>query len=286
VYGIGFRNLGYNYRNEGSLDADNCGPSGAQLEGGAIRVDGGTLVLDGNVFADRDVAERNCFAASVRLHAGSGHRILNNHWTESSMDAIYIDAAAIEVTGNVLDAGASLSRTDECFYVNRQAGHDLWITGNLCVDQEFSAVVGRGSDGGTLYIVHNTFVRNGRSALSAVRREEATRAIVLRNNVYIANNPSAVLADGGGAGFDLAHESVSGSTLCDSTCPDATIDALSMLSPTDPRVANPGGSAPADFAPLQGSPLIDSAVDWLDRTGSEPGRYRGAGPERGAVELP
>ena len=285
VHKIGFHNMGYNYLNEGDLSGDNCG-GGDQLEGGAIRVDGGTLVVDSNYFADPDVAERNCYAASIRLEGGSGHRILRNRWTDSSMDSLFIDARTVEVTDNVMDSGSSTDKTDECIYVDGQGGGDLWIVGNLCVDQEYSGVIARGADNGTLYVVNNTFVRNGLQSLSAVRREQGQRAVVLRNNLYVANNPSAVRVDNNGDGFDLAYEAIAGNPLCASSCQNATVDQGSILNPPDLQLADSSGTSRAAFTPATDSPLVDSGLDWLDRNGARPGHYSGQGPERGAVELP
>jgi len=286
ISNIGFRDMGYNYRDEGDLSGNNCGASGSQLEGGAIRVDGGTLVMDNNTFADPNVDERNCYAALVRIEGGSGHRVVNNLWTDQSMDSVFIDADTIEVSGNVMNAGSNTSKVDECIYVNTQGGSDLWIVGNLCVDMEYSGVIARGSDSGTLYVVNNTFVRNGLMSLSAVRREQGNRPVVLRNNVYISNNPAAIRADNSGTGFDIAYELVTGSTLCDSTCPSAAVDSGSIITTSNPMVVNSSGSTLADFTPQPGSPLINSGIDWLDRNGSAPGHHQGTGPDRGAVELP
>jgi hypothetical protein len=284
IAGLGFENFAFNHRDEGDLSTNNCG-GGAMLEGGAIRVDGGTLVLDGNRFADPAVSERNCYAASLRLHGGTGHRIVRNEWTDQVMDTIYVDnARVIEISDNVMNAGADLSKTDECIYINSQGGQDLWLVGNVCADMEYSAVYAGGTDPGTLYVVHNTFVRNGRVALSGLRRGGGQRAIVLRNNVYVGNNPAAIQVDSGGTGFDLAFEAYTG-TLC-TGCASAMIDGPSMLVLTDPMVVNGAGATRADFTPVASSPLVDSGTDWVDRNGSVPGRYNGAGPERGAIERP
>jgi len=176
-----------------------------------------------------------------------------------------------------------LSKDDECIFVNTQGGHDLWITGNVCVDMEFSAVIARGTDAGTLYVVNNTFVREGHVGLSAVRREQGARPVVLRNNAYLANAPTALAPDLTGTGFDIAFETVSGSPLCTS-CTSATIDAASVADVADPMVANQAGVRPDDFTPRAGSPLVDSGTDLLDRNGTAPGRFTGAGPDRGAIE--
>jgi CSLREA domain-containing protein len=286
VHKLTFEDLAYGYRNENVGSDTNCGASNAQLEGGAIKVTGGTLIVDNSAFDDGDVAERNCYAASVRLHGGTGHRILRSTWTNQVMDSIYVGAAALEISGNMMNAGSTASRDDDCIYVDNQGGSDLWITGNLCVDMEYSAVVARGTTAGRLYVVHNTFVRNGRTDLSAVRREQLARQVTLRNNAYFADRPAAILADNLGTGFDIAYELVSGSTLCNATCPSATIDPATIATAADPMVMNAGGSTFADMTPRTGSPLINTGADWIDRNGSRPGRFSGAGPEVGAVELP
>lgn len=283
VSGLSFRDLGENYTIDGANDANNCG-SNAQYQGGAILTVGGTLILDGNRFADPNVAERNCYAASVRLEGGSGHRILNNHWTDPSMDAVFIRSSTREVSDNVMDAGASPAKADECIFVSALgAGAELWIVGNLCVDQEFSAVAAVGVNDGKVYVVHNTFARN--RALGAVRREGTARRIELRNNAYHANLPASVQATNNGSDFTISHESVSSGTLCNGTCNNATIQQQTITA-EDLRLVNPTGVTRADLTPGNGSPLVDSGLDLLDRNGRAPGRFNGKGPERGAVELP
>lgn len=285
VANLTFRDFAFGYRNEMiTTPAGNCGASNAQLAGGAIYVDGGTLILDGNRFEDPDVAERNCFAASVRLHGGTGHRIVNNLWTDQVMDSVFVAAQTFEVSDNVMIAPINTDRADEGIYIASQGGTDLWIVGNLILDQEYNAVVANGSDGGTLYIVNNTFARNGRVALGAVRRS-GSRAITLRNNLYVANNPAAVQADNNGIGLDFAFETTSSNSLCGGTCASATIDNASMGMPADPGVMDVVGSSRAAFTPIPSSPLIDSGTPFVDRNGGMPGLSSGNGTDRGAVEL-
>jgi hypothetical protein len=285
VANLTFRNFAYNYRNEMiTTAAENCGASMSQLEGGAIHVSGGTLILDSNRFEDPDVAERNCFAASVRLHGGSGHRILRNRWSQQVMDSIFVAAATREITDNVMISPTNRDRDDEGIYISSQGGSDLWIVGNLIVDQEFSGIVAGGSDGGKLYIVNNTLARNGRVSSGAVRG--GGRSITLRNNVYITNNPAAIEANNNGTGFDIAYETISGNTLCGGSCSSALIDMATLVTAADPGVANQGGTTRADFTPISTSPLVGSGTPYVDRNGSAPGYFTGAGPERGAFELP
>ncbi|HUS27274.1 MAG TPA: CSLREA domain-containing protein, partial [Kofleriaceae bacterium] len=87
IAGIRFKDFGYNYPAE-DVSSDNCG-SGNHNEGGAIRVDGGTLTLEGNTFDDGNVAERNCYASLLRYEGGTNHRVINNRWTNQSQDAMY-----------------------------------------------------------------------------------------------------------------------------------------------------------------------------------------------------
>jgi CSLREA domain-containing protein len=283
---ITFRNFGFNYRDESIRPTtDNCGTSNTQLEGGAIRVDGGTLVLESNRFEDPDVAERNCYAASVRLHGGTGHRIVGNTWTEQVMDSVFVAARTVEISDNVMVSPNS-TKNDEGIYVSSQGGGDLWITGNLIVDNEYSAVVAGGTDPGTLYIVNNTFARNGKTSSGGVRRIGATRSVVLRNNLHAENNPAAIQADNNGAGFTIAYETVAGTTLCDGTCASAVVDIPTISTVADPGVVSVSGSTRADFTPVNGSPLIDAADPWLDRNAGLPRRFNGVAQERGAVELP
>lgn len=286
VANLTFRNFAFGYRDEMiTTSAGNCGTSGVQLEGGAIRVDGGTLILDGNRFEDPDVAERNCYAASVRLHGGSEHRIVRNRWTDQVMDAVYVDAATVEISDNVMISPANPDLDDEGIYITSQHGADLWIVGNLIADQEYSGIVANGTDAGKLYVINNTFARNGRVSLGAIRRG-GSRAITLRNNLYIANNPAAIQANDNGFAFDIAFETTSNNSLCGNTCLSATIDGPSMRMVADPGVANLAGSTPADFTPIASSPLVDSGTPYIDRNGGKPRYCNGAGPERGAVELP
>jgi CSLREA domain-containing protein len=285
VSGLTFRNFAYAYRDEAiTTDGGNCGTSNAQLQGGAIRVDGGTLILDSNRFVDPDVAERNCYAASVRLHGGSNHRIIGNTWTDQVMDSLFIAARTLEITDNVMVAPAHPERADEGVYISSQGGGDLWVIGNVIVDSEYSGVVAGGSDTGKLYVINNTFVRNGRVSLAALRRS-GSRAVMLRNNVYIANQPAAFEADNNASGIDAAYESVTGSPLCIG-CSGATINLPTIVTPADPGVMNMTGTSRTDFTPATGSPLIDAADPWLDRNGATPRRFSGTGQERGAVELP
>ncbi len=282
VYGIGFRDLGYGYPAE-DLNASNCG-TGVQHDGGAIRADGGTLILYGNRFTDADVSERNCFAASVRLHGGGEHRILNNTWIDQAMDALYIAAATREVTGNVMTAGADLSRADDCIFVASQGGAELWIIGNVCVDQELTGVTASGADTGRLYVVNNTFVRN--RGVGAVRRSGAQWRVELHNNAYHSNQQAAISADANGGNLRISHEAELGSAMFCNACGSAMIQMSTLSSGADLGFLNPTGTSPADFTPRAASPLVDSGLDLVDLNGSSPRRFNGAGPERGAIELP
>ncbi|HEY5924769.1 MAG TPA: right-handed parallel beta-helix repeat-containing protein, partial [Kofleriaceae bacterium] len=284
VAGLTFRNFAFNYLDEMiTPTGNNCGASGAQLEGGAIRIDGGTVVLDSNRFEDPAVAERNCYAASVRIHGGTRHRIVGNTWTQQVMDSVFVAASVVEIADNVMITPTNPDRDDEGVYISSQGGADLWIVGNLIVDNEYSGVRAGGTDAGKLYIVNNTFVRNGRTSLSALRRDAATRPMILRNNLYVANNPTAILADNNGVGFDIAYEAVVGSPLC-TGCGSAMIDMPTIAMPANAGVENQAGTTREDFTPSVGSPLVDTATPWLDRNGTAPRRYSGTGQERGAIE--
>lgn len=290
IHGLAFRNFAYGYPEE-DLSTDNCG-TGIKWPGGAIAVIDGTLILDGNELLDPDVTERNCYGASVRIAGGSGHRIIGNHWTQQVMDSIQVAAPAIEVTDNVMDAGttpAELAKADDCIFVETaQDDSDLWIIGNLCVDQEYSAVAAAGSGGnGVVHVVNNTFVRNGRTGLAAVRREGGEhRRIDLHNNAYHANMPSAILTtDGMGAGLTISHETAFPNQFC-MGCDGATVDDGTVDNGLDLAFMNAAGITRAALTPRSGSRLVDTGVDLVDRNGSAPGRYNGARPERGAVELP
>jgi hypothetical protein len=284
VGGITFRNFGYSYQNQGDLSGDNCGGNPPTMfDGSAIRIDNGQLTLDGNTFEDPDVGERNCVAASVRLQGGMRHRILNNTWTNQSMDALYVDASTLEISGNVMNAGNNTAKVDECIFIAGQGGAPLWITNNICVDQEYSGVIAGGTDAGGLFVVNNTFVRNGLTGLSAVRRS-GNRAITLRNNVYIGNNPSAILLDNNGTGFNVAYEAHTNNPLFSGTSTNATIS--NIINPGNAGLTDAGGATRAAMTPLGNSPLVGSGVDFLDVNGVTPNHFNGSGPERGAVELP
>jgi hypothetical protein len=282
IQGISFRDLGEGYPVE-DVSTSNCG-AGAPREGGAIRVDGGTLILDGIHFADPSVSERNCYAASLRLEGGSGHRILNNTWTDQAMDSMFINAATLEVSGNTMDASPNLGKADDCIVIQSESGADLWIVGNLCADPEYSGILASGTDAGKLYVVNNTFVRSHNG--SGVVRGNG-RQTELHNNVYSANQPAAIAPDAGGSNLVISYEATFGNGMfCNLGCLSATIVISTISSSTDLGVMSSAGITRADFTPRSTSPLVDSGFDLVDRNGSAPGRFNGAGPERGAVELP
>ena len=282
IQGLSFRDLGEGYPVE-DVSTNNCGTGGPH-DGGAIRVDGGTLVLDGNHFADPSVSERNCYAASLRLEGGNGHRILNNTWTDQAMDSMSINAATLEVSGNTMDSSFNPNKADDCIVIQSQRGSDLWIVGNLCVDPEFSGILASGTDAGKLYVVNNTFARSRNG--NGVSRGNGRRT-ELHNNVYYANQPAAIMPDAGGSNLDISYEAAFGNgVFCTAGCPSATITMSLISSGVDLGLMNPAGITRADFTPRSTAPLVDSGLDLVDRNGSAPGRFNGAGPERGAVELP
>jgi len=281
VHDLTFRDLGEGYPLE-DLTASDCGTN-MVLNGGAIRTDGGTLILDGNRFSDSGVAERNCYAASIRLEGGTDHRILNNTWTDQSMDAVFLNAGMREMSGNVMVAGADVGKTDDCLVIGSQRGLDVWFIGNLCADQEFNGILATSTDTSTLHVVNNTFVRM--QAGDAVHRVGA-RPIDLHNNAYRSNQVAAILTDTTGAGLKISHEAEFGNAAFCTGCTGAMIQTGTMLMGADLGFTNTAGSTFADFTPVAGSLLIDSGTDLVDRNGSAPGRFNGAGPERGAVELP
>lgn len=279
---ITFKDFGYSYPVE-NLSGNDCG-NNDQAEGGAIRVEGGTLILEGNTFDDIDVSERNCYAALVRYEGGSNHRIIANHWTNPSQDAVNVNANVREITGNVIDAGNDVTKTDDGILIATQASMDTWVTGNLVVQMEFSGLYAGGADiAGHLYVINNTFAHNGQVASSAVLRN-LTRQITFKNNFYIGNNPAAIAVNNTGSGFDFDHEALMSNPLCDSACGLANETATITVSP--PGVANSTGKTFADYLPQPGSALLDSGVTYIDRNGSQPGHFNGAGTERGAVEAP
>ena len=267
-----FKDLAFNYKLE-DVSTNNCG-AGDFPDGGAIRVDGGTLILDENRFSDANVPEKNCYAAALRIHGGTGHRIVHNTFTAEVMDTMYIDTAVKEVSDNVMSSTADPTKGDECIFINSQGNSDLWITGNTCVDKEYSGVIANGGDAGDLYLINNTFVRTGIVDLGAVRRSNA-RTIHARNNIYVNDNPAAFIGNNAGALFDIAYEDASGSPLCQS---------CSAITPTNILTSDP--LLDSMFVPGPASPAIDSGQDWIDVNGRVPGHFNGAGPDRGANETP
>jgi hypothetical protein len=202
------------------------------------------------------------------------------------MDALFIDAATREVTDNVIDGSALAAKADDCIFVARQGNTDLWIVGNLCVDQEFTGVAVsdlRGTDTGAIYIVNNTFARN---ASSGIRHSAVNRRVELHNNVYQANMPAAIYSDQSGTNLRISHEAESGNPMFCGMCANAMIQTQTDVSGASLDLENAAGATPAALTPRTGSPLVDSGTDLVDRNGSAPGRYNGAGPERGAFELP
>ena len=283
VHGLTFQDLGEGYPDE-ILTTNNCG-TGNQGEGGAIRVDNGTLILDGNRFSDPNVTERNCYAASVRIHGGTNHRILRNTWTSLSMDALYIDAATREVTDNVIDGSAALDKGDDSIFIARQGNTDLWLVGNLCVDQEFSGVAVsdmKGTDTGTLHVVNNTFVRERNIAV----RQSAARRVELHNNAYLSNQTAAIASDLTGTNLRISHEAESSNPMFCMGCDNAMIQIPTNLTGVNLNLVNEAGAMPADLTPRADSPLVGSGTDLVDRNGSAPGHFNGQGSERGAFELP
>jgi hypothetical protein len=216
----------------------------------------------------------------VRIHGGSGHRIVRNHFTAQAMDSIFVDAAVREIAGNLMDSNPGLSdKSDECIYIADQGDQDLWVIGNICIDQEFSGVVSEGNNQGVLYVVNNTFVRNGLTSLAAVRRNGDMRQVVMRNNAYLGNTLGVAPGDGGD-GFDIDSDA-SDDTHC-SDCGAATV--ANLVEVGDLGVVNAAGTDAADFRPRAGSPLVDSGVDLVDRNGKTARRFNDAAPERGALE--
>lgn len=283
VHGLAFRDWAYNYPFH-DLENDIC--AGGELQGGAIRVDGGTLILDDNLFADPSVAERNCYGAAVLVIGGRDHLIVNNTWKQQTMDILRILAPVREVTNNLIIQVDNLDRLDDAIVVENHGDDDVWIVGNVIVDQKYSAVFVPGTDTGTLHIVHNTFARNARGGGGAAIRGGG-RPHHVRNNVYIDNLAEALQPVDMGVGFDIAYETTAGSGLCVAPACDLALIAADTIAEqvTDMLVVDPAGNRRDDFDPVAGSPLVDSAEVLLDRNGRAPGWFDGAGPDRGAREL-
>jgi hypothetical protein len=119
-----------------------------------------------------------------------------------------------------------------------------------------------------------------------VRRAGNNRRVELHDNAYSANLQAAIQATNNGVDFTISHEAESGTSPFCGGCGAALIQQPTIQADVDLQLANPAGAAPVDFTPRSGSPLVDSGLDLVDRNGPVPGRFNGAGPERGAVELP
>lgn len=259
----------------------NCGqnsPTGGNGE--AIHAEGAAqdVVLFRNVFYDGPtVFERSCYPALVRFFAGTGHRIIGNDFYDIAMDAIYVSNAAVkEISGNrVAAAAGNETIADEGVFVADLNG-ELFVVGNLIVDQEFAGVVsGEGPE--TMYLLHNTIVR---SRGNAVNRQGGTpRPLYLRNNVFIANDPENINGDASTLDYDFELILDLNDGYCTTGC-TAVNDNLAV----DPQVAMVSSNSWAAMTPLAGSPAIDSGVPLIDRNGAAPGRFHGLGPDRGAVE--
>ncbi len=281
VSGMSFRNFARGYP-ETDLTSDNCGSQGKK-DGGAIKVESGTLILDGNHFADPDVAERDCYGAVVRVQGGNGHLILNNQFTDQVMDSISFEKPFKEVSGNVFVGKKAPGATDPVLsddgvVVNFNKKGEYWITSNLFVDLEFSGILvgDTVTRDVTLNVIHDTFIRNG----NALLQKSDAGAFFLRNNAYLGNQTQLLLTMG--SAIDIDFESVDASMLCE--CSQATLGSMNVYNQTQQRFTNPSGSTIQDFTPLSNSSLIDNGTDLLDRNGRMLGRYINDGPDRGAVE--
>lgn len=280
VSGIGFRDLAFQYPS-----GPGCGGPAEAQRGGAIWAQGGTVIVDGNRFSDPTVPERGCHGASVRIDGGSGHRVLNNHWTDQTMDAVLVKAPTIEVSGNVMNSGIAggIGRTDDGIVVEALGNRDLWVIGNLFVDHQFSGILAAGPNDGVLHVVNNTFVRNREHAVRRTGMGPQQRRVVMVNNAHFDNAPETVFGQGNASGLEISYDLRSTSNMLCVMCPNATVDTATVQA-ADLRFMNAAGITLEDFNATAGSPLIDSGRDLLDRNGSTPGRFHGSGPDRGAVE--
>lgn len=259
--------------------SNNCGanaPTGGNGE--AIHVEGAAqdVILFRNVFYDgQTVFERSCYPAVVRFFGGAGHRIVGNDFYDLAMDAIYLSNTSVEeITGNRMAAAAGSTISDEGIYI-ADLNADLFVIGNLIVDQEFAGVAASGAGSEIVYVFNNTFVR---SLGSGINRAGATRPLVLRNNIWAGNEPSNV-SGGTTANLNYAYELISDD---DPLCSACSVTTTQLFS--DPMFAIAGSNSWIALTPQSGSPAIDSGTDLLDRNGAAPGRFRGAGVDRGAVE--
>ena len=282
ISNVAFRNWAFNYPVV-DLSSDNCGPAGTtQAEGGALLVNLGTLILDGNRFADPDVPERDCYATTVRLYGGDGHRIINNEFTDQATDSIVVSAPTFEISHNIFDAVGNVSNSDDAVLFAAGLDDTFWVVGNVFIDLETSGVLLTQVPDATVYIVHNTFVR---MAQSAIFRLSTDGGVILRNNLFVNNAPTALGFDGNnnGNGFDVDYDHLRGNARCGG-CANLTVGPSNNSGP--PGLMNIDGTTRADFIPVVGSSLIDSGIDWIDRNGRTPRRFNGTGPDRGAIEVP
>ncbi len=283
IHGLHFRNFGFAYPAT-NVTTDNC--MGGRQEGGAVRSDGGVLILQNNSFADPGVLERNCFAAAVELRGdGAGHRIIGNDFTDVVADAVYVTAAVTEITDNLITGGDTPTKADDGIVLESNSALPVWVVGNVIVDQDFAGLAVFGG-GQVIYAAHNTFARN--NAVGSIWAGSiwrlGTSTVNLLNNAHVDNLPAALFPDVS-AGIRVAYDALQGNVLCSPPCPLVVV--ASILESADLLfTASSNPRTRADFTPLPTSPLVDSAFDALDRNGPAPGRYHGAGPDRGAVERP
>lgn len=272
ISGLKLKDMAYSYKLE-DVSSNNCG-DGDILDGGAILVTAGTLILDGNRFDDTGVPEKNCYAAALRIEGGTGHRIVRNNFVGEVMDTMNISANVREISDNTMSSTADPTKGDDGIFVSGQGNSELWITGNTFVDKEYDGVYAGGGDAGDLYLINNTFVRTGLVANGAVGRSNA-RTIHSRNNIFLNDNPAGYIANNAGALLDLAYDEAFGDAYC---------TGCTAITPQNILIADP--TLDASFVPMAGSPAIDSGDDWLDRNGKKPGHYNGSGADRGATETP
>ena len=259
------------------ISTNNC--NGGEQSGGAVVVQGGTgASVTGSTFDDQGVAERNCFAATIRIDGGFEHHIAGNVFLDVVGDAVSVRTGGLaEFSRNLV-----IRARDDGIFVGAPSGPTR-VVGNVFAGVQLSAVFASGdSADAVLTLLHNTYVKNGRGAVY----RGSSRRVHARNEAYFENTGAAIVlqsSDAGG-GIDLDFVATSGNALCQGmgTCGSLTV-GTNLVTTGSFALPDPDGEAWPDFAPAAGSALVDRGADRRDRA-PERGRWLGAGPDIGAVE--
>jgi hypothetical protein len=251
------------------LSADSC--AGGMSSGGALRVASGSLVLDSCTISDPGVAKRNCYATTLDLGGGSGHRLVHNRLLGLASDAAYVASPCEEISDNVV------SGSNDGFVLSGDLGFDCRLERDVIAVQQYG-VLFLNSAGAAFRVTNDTFDANGQAIVRS-----SYRPLVVRNSLFL-HDGSAIDDSSGleGAGIDVGYLALDpGTPRCSPACPAIT-------APFANDYAGPlmllDTSSLAGLVPAPGSPLVDSAEDLIDVNGVAPGRFQGNGPDRGALQ--